>query len=202
MEGSTGARAEHTPCDLIGQFVHEWFHARRVEELPIRTAIVTTDLDTGGTYVFSRGPLDVAIRAGCAYPGLFQPVEHEGRRLADGCMVAPVPTAVAARMKSSYVLGVAVGAHHKNGSLSGKASENHDLTPPWTTHADIILEPEVNQIGWTDFTRVDEARAAGAAAMRRALPQVRELLARRSRMRLHEESSTQPQSTAQSEFAI
>ena len=44
----------------------------------------------------------------------------------------------------------------------------------------MILEPEVKQIGWSDFSRVDEAHAAGVEAMRRALPYLRELLALRS----------------------
>jgi hypothetical protein len=45
-----------------------------------------------------------------------------------------------------------------------------------------MLEPEVQQIDWNDFSRVDEARAAGAEAMRRALPCVLEMLARRSQL--------------------
>ena len=84
--------------------------AGRVEDLSIPTAIVTTDLETGEPYVLTRGPLDVAIRASCAFPGLFEPVEYEGRMLADGCIVAPVPTSVAAEMNASCVLGVAVGS--------------------------------------------------------------------------------------------
>ena len=100
--------------DRIGRFVREWFHAARVEELPIPTAIVTTDLNTCAPYIFTRGPLEVAIRATCAFPGLFKPVEHEGRLLADGCIVSPVPTAVAARMNARFVFGVSVGSSEKN----------------------------------------------------------------------------------------
>src|ERR1019366_1915258 len=49
--------------DRIGRFVHEWFQASQVVELPIPTAIVATDLGTGAPHVFTRGPLEVAIRA-------------------------------------------------------------------------------------------------------------------------------------------
>ena len=52
----------------------------------------------------------------------------------------------------------------------------------WHRHADVLLEPEVHQIDWNDFSRVDEAFSAGADAMRKALPSVRELLARRSNL--------------------
>jgi NTE family protein len=172
--------------DLISQFVGECFRARGIEDLHIRTAIVTTDLDTGAPHVFSRGPLDVAIRASCAFPGLFKPVEHEGRLLADGCIVAPVPTAIAARIHGGCVLGVAVNSNSA-GTLSSEnvvrvRSSRAQVEPSWSRHAEILLEPEVHHIGWNDFSRVDEAFAAGAAAMRRALPHVLELLARRTQL--------------------
>jgi NTE family protein len=173
--------------------VHEWFQASRVEELLIPTAIVTTDLDTGAPYVFTRGPLEVAIRASCAFPGLFKPVEYEGRLLADGCIAAPVPTAVAARMNARCVLGVAVGWREKSAPSGCNVVQVFDRTfrtsskrmqqPSWVRNADVLLEPEVQQIDWNDFSRVDEARAAGAEAMRRALPHVRKLLDRQSQPR-------------------
>jgi NTE family protein len=178
--------------DRIGQFVREWFRATEVEELPVPTAIVTTDLDTGAPYVFTSGPLEVAIRASCAFPGLVKPVEFEGRLLADGCIVAPVPTAIAARINGGCVLGVSVGSNSLGDSSSEhvvrvidhsfRGSHRNALEPSWSRHADILLEPQVHHIDWNDFSRVDDAFAAGAEAMRRALPSLRELLARRSQL--------------------
>jgi NTE family protein len=178
--------------DCIGQFVQEWFRATAVEELPIPTAIVTTDLDTGAPYVFTSGPLEVAIRASCAFPGLVKPVEYDGRLLADGCIVAPVPTAIAARINGGCVLGVNVGSSAASASSSEnvvkvfdpgfRASHRSALEPSWSRHADVLLEPRVHHIEWNDFSRVDEAFAAGAEALRRALPSLRELLARRSQL--------------------
>jgi NTE family protein len=182
--------AQTTRKDCIGKFVQEWFRAATVEDLSIPTAIVSTDLDTGAPYVFTRGPLEVAVRATCAFPGLVKPVEYEGRQLADGCIVAPVPTAIAARMNWGSVLGVSVGSNEPSSSSSEnvvkifdpgfRTSHRTTLEPSWSRHADILLEPQVGQIDWNDFSRVDEAFAAGAEAMRRALPSLRELLDRRS----------------------
>jgi len=174
--------------DRIGQFVRDWFRSSRVEELPIPTAIVATDIDTCAPYVFTRGPLDVAIRASSAFPGLFKPVEYEGRTLADGCIVAPVPTVAAARMNAGCVLGVSVnsgvgtaffaGSTGQTSKETPEVSRQRKLSPSWIRNADVILEPDVHQIGWSDFSRVDEAHAAGAEAMLRALPYLRELLSR------------------------
>jgi NTE family protein len=178
--------------DRLGQFVHEWFRSTEVEDLPIPTAIVTTDLDTGAPYVFTRGPLEVAIRASCAFPGLLKPVEYKGRLLADGCIAAPVPTAIAARINGGGVVGVSVGPNAASVSSSQnvvkvfdtgfRAAHRNALEPSWARHADILIEPQVHQIDWNDFSRVDEAFSAGAEAMRRALPPLRELLDRRSQM--------------------
>ena len=174
--------------DCIGSFVKEWFHAGLVQELPIPTAMVATDLDTGAPYIFTSGPLEVAIRASCAFPGLVKPVEYEGRLLADGCIVAPVPTAAAAKISDGCVLGVNVGSNAASSSSSSsehvvkifdprfRSAHRDPLEPSWSRHADILLEPQVHHIDWNDFSRVDEAFSAGAEAMRRALPSLLELL--------------------------
>jgi NTE family protein len=191
--------------DRLGRFVREWFKAARIEELLIPTAIVTTDMDTCAPYVFTKGPLEVAIRSACAFPGLFKPVEHEGRLLADGCIVSPVPTAVAARMNSRCVLGVNVGSNEKRASSGRKViqifnqvkgSRRRSPELSWTRQADLLLEPEVRQIDWDDFARVDEARAAGADVMRRALPRVRKLLDRQFQERRFEGTSGRAESRA------
>jgi NTE family protein len=188
-----GAQRQRKDC--IGQFVQDWFRAGRLEELPIPTAIVTTDLETGAPYVFTRGPLEVAIRATCAFPGLVKPVEYEGRLLADGCIVAPVPTAIAATINGGCVLGVNVVSTAASSSSTSssenvvkgfdpgfRASHRSALDPSWSSHADVLLEPQVHHIDWNDFSRVDEVISAGAEAMRSALPSLRELLARRSQL--------------------
>jgi NTE family protein len=203
--------------DRIGQFVREWFQAGLVEDLCIPTAIVTTNIDTCAAHVFTRGPLEVAVRATCAFPGLFQPVEYEGRLLADGCLVAPVPTAVAARMNALCVLGVAVGSarntaaspdgvwSHTGASARrarqergqpGASRAQEQPEPSWARQADVLLEPDLRDIDWDDFASVDQAHAAGAKAMRRALPAVRDLLDLRASFRQPRESAGREQSGA------
>jgi NTE family protein len=186
------SKSEAQRKDCIGQFVQKWFRAGSLEELPIPMCIVATDLDTGGPYVFSRGPVEVAIRASCAFPGLVKPVEHEGRLLVDGCIVAPVPTAIAARNNEGCVLGVNVGSTEDDSEPPGevvkvfdaklRASHQSTLEPSWCRYADVILEPKVRHLDWSDFSRVDEAVAAGADATRSALPSIREILTRQQQL--------------------
>lgn len=175
--------------DCIGQFVQEWFRTDRLEALPVHTAIVATDLDTAAPYIFTRGPVEVAIRASCAFPGLARPVRFEGRVLVDGCIAAPLPAAIAARVYGGCVLGVSVSAgtsgvpaRENIGHLTGRGgpgSRRPSFEPSWSRSADILLEPAVHTIDWNDFSRVDEAFHAGVDSMRQALPALRAALAQR-----------------------
>ena len=171
--------------DRLGELVHRWFQATTFEELLIPSAVVSTDLGTGEAFVFTRGEVAEAIRASCAFPGLFEPVHLDGRCLADGGLVAPVPTLAARALGARCVLGVSVGFNHWSGAAPSNLfqvvcravsiAQKHQ-TASWNSSSDFLLEPDVRGIDWGDFHRADDAIAAGAAATRAALPRLRQLL--------------------------
>ncbi len=172
--------------DRLGALVLRFFDSRQFEDLEIPTAIVATDLGTGDPVVFRRGSLADAIRASCAFPGLFEPVQIGTRCLADGGLVAPVPTRAARELGAEIVVGISVGLHDgQRGaptnifevvSRAVSAAQKHQLEG-WERHADIVLRPAVQSLAWDDFERIEEAVEAGAAAAYSALPQIKKLLA-------------------------
>jgi NTE family protein len=173
----------------LGDLIERVFESRQFEDLRIPTAVVATDLGTGEPVVFTHGGLVDAIRASCAFPGLFEPVEIGTRCLADGGLVAPVPTHAARLLGASCVIGVSVGMQdgHRGTpsnifqvvSRAVSAAQKHQLEI-WERHADLVLRPDVQALAWDDFDRADEAIAAGAAAAQRALPRIQKLLERTS----------------------
>jgi NTE family protein len=172
--------------DRLEHLLQRCFDSRQFEHLKIPTVVVATDLDTGDPVVFSQGRLAEAIRASCAFPGLFEPVQIGTRHLADGGLVAPVPTRAARELGAEIVVGVSVGLHDgRRGapnnifqvvSRAVSAAQKNQLEV-WERHADLVLRPSVQSIAWDDFGRIDEAMEAGASAARHALPQIKKLLA-------------------------
>jgi NTE family protein len=79
------------------------------EELAIPLRVVATDLDTGEEVVFGSGPLQPALLASAALPGIYPPIRHDGRTLVDGAVVDTVPLwhALAGRIDRIYVMNVA-----------------------------------------------------------------------------------------------
>ena len=169
----------------LGDLIERVFEARQFEDLRIPMAVVATDLNSGAPVVMSHGNLVEAIRASCAFPGLFEPVEIGTRCLADGGLVAPVPTRAARELGAAFVLGVSVGIQDgyqgapanifQVVSRAVSAAQKHQLEV-WERHADLVLRPDVGSLAWDDFHRVDEAIEAGAAAARRALPRLQRFL--------------------------
>lgn len=173
------------------------FGSRQFEDLKIPLAVVATDLSTGEPVVFTQGNLVGAIRASCAFPGLFEPVQIGTRCLADGGLVAPVPTHAARFIGAQTVIGVSVGMQDgRRGaptnifqvvSRAVSAAQKHQLEV-WERYADLVLRPDVQFLAWDDFARADEAIEAGAAAALRALPRIESLLERKAEAELPSEA--------------
>jgi NTE family protein len=169
----------------LGDLIERVFESRQFEELRIALAVVATDLTSGEPVVFTQGNLVDAIRASCAFPGLFEPVVIGTRCLADGGLVAPVPTRAARELGATSVVGISVGMQdgHRGAptnifqvvSRAVSAAQKHQLEI-WERHADIVLRPDVQSLAWDDFDRAEEAIEAGAVAARRALPRIQKLL--------------------------
>lgn len=75
-------------------------------QLPIPFCCVATDILSGDSVILSRGNFAKAIRSSMAIPGVFSPVEWEGRLLADGGLVNNFPTDLCLRMGADYIIGI------------------------------------------------------------------------------------------------
>jgi len=175
--------------ERLGALVQKFFGSRQFEDLRLPLAVVATDLGTGDPVVFRQGNLAEAIRASCAFPGLFEPIQIGTRCLADGGLVAPVPTRAAQEMGAGIVVGVSVAMHdgHRGAptnifqvvSRAVSAAQKHQLEG-WEGYADLVLRPSVQGLAWDDFEKIDEAVEAGSVVARSAIPKIKQLLDRRS----------------------
>src|SRR5882757_26133 len=77
-----------------------------IEDLPIPYTAVTTDLIAGKSVWLQRGPVDDAIRASIAIPGLIKPYLLDGRLLADGGILDPLPMAPIAAVNADLTIAV------------------------------------------------------------------------------------------------
>jgi NTE family protein len=79
-----------------------------IEELPIPYTAVATDLLTGKSVWLQRGPVDEAIRASIAIPGVIAPHVLGGRLLADGGILDPLPMAPISAVNADLTIAVSL----------------------------------------------------------------------------------------------
>jgi NTE family protein len=148
-------------------------------ELKTPLAISATDINAGVTIYYLNGSLAAPLRASCAYPGLFVPIQYEGRTLVDGFLTAPVPVEGALIQGADIVIAVYLEAGGIENprtfvdiiSRSFNIIQKHaDVT--WRQQADVIIEPDVSSFAWDDFTKTPELVAAGEAAAMNAIPEI------------------------------
>jgi NTE family protein len=77
-----------------------------IQKLDRRFVAVATEIGTGHEIWLDHGPLSDAMRASYALPGIFRPVQLDGRWLFDGAIVNPVPVSVCRALGASVVIAV------------------------------------------------------------------------------------------------
>jgi NTE family protein len=162
--------------------------ATTFEELKIPLAISTTDINAGITVYYSSGPIAPALRASCAYPGLFVPIQYDGRTLVDGFLTSPVPVEGALLLGAEVVIAVFLesGGIENPRTAVDIISRSFNIIQghseiAWRQQADAVIEPDVTSFAWDDFTKTPELIAAGEAAAKKAIPDILALLRRQAK---------------------
>ena len=169
--------------DKMAVFLKKVLRCQTFEELRIPLAIAATDVITGDAAVFTSGGLIDPVRASCAYPGMFLPVNIDGRMYVDGLLAHSVPAMPLRQMGADRVISIYLSAHWVKpqgprhvfdviGQCFSIAQER--MCGPWKSASDIVLEPAIGDFGYNDFMRASELIQAGEVVARAVLPQIRE----------------------------
>ncbi len=166
-------------------FLNKVLKVHTFEELQIPLAVTATDFGSGEGVIFRSGPLNDAVRASCAYPGVFLPVKVNGRLLVDGMLAHSLPTKPARDMGADKVLAVSLRSHWKNNDgprhifdVIGQCfSIAQDMNCASARQcADFVIEPDVTGFRYDDFEHSADLVAIGEEATRAALPEIRKWL--------------------------
>lgn len=168
--------------DRMQGFLERLLKVHSFEEMRIPLAVAATDLTTGQGVVFKSGSLIDAVRASCAYPGMFMPVNLNGKLYVDGLLGYPVPAKPLREMGAERVISVHLAANW----VSGKGPRHvfdvigqcfsiaqERMSSFWKQHTDIMVEPDIGRFGYDEFQRSPEMVAIGEAATREIIPQIR-----------------------------
>jgi NTE family protein len=167
----------------LEKYLSRFTSATTFEELTTPLAIAATDINAGVSVYYTRGALGPPLRGSCAYPGLFVPIQFEGRTLVDGFLTSPVP------VEGAFLLGadIVIAVYLEAGNLANPRTAADVISRSfniiqrhteleWRQQADVIIEPDVKPFVWDDFTCSKELVAVGEAATASAIPHLQAML--------------------------
>lgn len=151
--------------NLLALLTVEYADEDDFDNLPRRFRAIAADISTGDEVVLSSGSLATAMRASMAVPGVFTPVERDGKMLVDGGIVNNLPTDVAKRLGADIVIAVDIEPVLRPGEellgasdvvsqtlsllLDRNKRDNYEL-------ADIIISPDLQ-----DYTAASFGSSSG-----------------------------------------
>jgi predicted acylesterase/phospholipase RssA len=161
------------------------FGSTAIEELPLSFLCMTANLRSGERIVHRSGSLSDAVAASVTIPVLLPPRRLHGTLQVDGALIDNLPLAPMLELAEGPVIAVPVSAG--GGDASANTSRREQLPPITETlmrvmfygskliaaerqgHADLVIRPRNDGVGFLEFHQIDRAREAGRQAAREAL---------------------------------
>ena len=143
--------------------------------------MVATDLQTGEEVVLQSGPVAQAVQASLSIPGVFVPVELDGRLLVDGALVNRVPASLCRQIGAELVIAVDVGfAPSESYSQSARCDHpdhrHSEQTGVAGIEADVLITPDLGNVTLTQLNRSREIIEMGRLAALQSLDLIRDKL--------------------------
>lgn len=165
----------------LEQLIKKLTKGKKFEQLEIPLAVVASDLSTGERVIMDTGYVYEAVRASVAIPGIIAPFEQDGRILADGGLVDPVPVDLVKRMGAEYTIGVNLGSwieDKKMESIYDIIIQSIDILQNEILmlrgiDADLIISPYLKNINPVTFNQVEDCIHAGRTAALEVMDKLR-----------------------------
>lgn len=170
--------------EALQDFVNRMVDGRPIERLARPFAVTATEAKSGRLVVFNRGNTGVAVRASASVPRVFVPPVINGEEYLDGGLSSPVPVKVARAMGADIVVAVDVSWFAQTRDRSPDEMARYDRNERYLRYgselelADVVIVPRTVRTRMLDFDQKVANIAAGEAAGREAVPQLRVALAR------------------------
>jgi NTE family protein len=167
--------------DKLEEFVKSKVLVANIEDLKIPFAAVATDLNRGTRVILDKGSVAKAVRASSAIPGVFPPVDHQGKMLVDGGVIDNIPVSAAREKGADIVIAVDISENVINFNITNlldvmlqsitiMGAENAKIKKK---EADILIAPKIGDVGMLDFTQKKRCMLAGIEATQKMMPELK-----------------------------
>jgi len=168
----------------LAKVIEELLEKKGFSDTRIPLAITTTDIETGEELVHTKGNLHKLVLASCSWPGIFPPVEIDGRKLVDGGIRNSIPVKMAKQLGATKIIAVDIGFCVKKGKIENLFQLfiqsiqilGEELDTYQSMQADVVIKPKLHNIDQLAFDKSTQAIRDGEEAAKAAIPEIRKKL--------------------------
>src|SRR3984893_12048414 len=167
--------------ETLRQLTLQFNDSTDFDKLPTAFRAVATDLESGAAVLLDKGDLAIAMRASISAPGVFAPVDYQGRLLVDGGLAENLPINVARAMNADILIvsddsfplqqraKLDSALTISNQMLAILVRRDSDRQRKTLTPQDVLIEPVLGAATSTDFTQGASTIVQGERAARGAV---------------------------------
>jgi NTE family protein len=148
----------------MGDLIREYIGQVDLKDAVLPTAMIAADINSMEKIVLTRGDVSMAVMASTCIPGVFVPVEIDGRMLIDGGVVENVPVSPLREMGAELIIAVDLSSRHSKHPpenlieilMRSFMMMSHTVTGYQLKDADIIISPDLSEFNVVDIDQSPE----------------------------------------------
>jgi NTE family protein len=148
----------------LGKLIDKSLGEKKIEDADIPLAVIATDITSGEKEIIDKGPVAKAVMASTCIPGVFSPVECDGKLLVDGGIVENIPIDTVKNMGADYVIGVdlnAIKTYNKPASILDVIINSFHFTLKaaakyQTKDADLLITPDLSKFNMVSTDQIKD----------------------------------------------
>jgi len=163
--------------DKIGEMIKENIGNTNIEDAKIPLSMIATDITNGQKVILEKGSTSDAIMATTCVPGIFIPVELDGRLLVDGGIIENIPLSCLIDKDVDFIIGVDLVCEHSHkkpqniievlyNSFNFLVKANKLMQ---SKEADIIIKPDLSNYNAIDLAQMKELIEIGYKETRKMM---------------------------------
>jgi len=178
-------KRSHIKTEVTKKLFADLFGNKAFNNCKIKFSCNALDIQSGEEVTFTQGLIADAVWASCAIPGIIPPFVQENRIFVDGGVIDNIPVAPVKKMGATIVLAVYLGGRPRFKGVPDTGFRinqralsfmKYHLDQRVLSLADVIINPEVDQFHWADFSSIDVLIQKGREATARKLREVKSTL--------------------------
>lgn len=163
----------------------------RFEDTVIPFSTVSLDLVSGMDIIRKTGSLRKGVMSSMAIPGLFPFVQENDYMLVDGGSTSSVPVYATREMGADFVIAISTRGKLYKDKKPKSGLEMHlrideivvtRVIEAQTEEADVVIRPDVHDVHWANFERLDYCIDKGYQSTKATLPLIKKKIRERSRI--------------------